>query len=168
MSHLICFFPPHVYLISQQTCQCSILNVFKFLHSLNLFYVSLFSLRLISKFLTLLIGLLIIWLLFVSLPYLLPELRFSSPKIYAPIYLWVFAHNVPFATILVTQSCLILCDPMDCSTPDFSVHFPGKNAEVGCHFLLQGIFLIQGSNLGLLHSWQIVYHLSHQGSPSFC
>ena len=168
MSHLICFFPPHVYLISQQTCQCSILNVFKFLHSLNLFHVSLFSLRLISKFLTLLIGLLIIWILFVSLPYLLPELRFSSPKIYAPIYLWVFAHNVPFATILVTQSCLILCDPMDCSTPDFSVHFPGKNAEVGCHFLLQGIFLIQGSNLGLLHSWQIVYHLSHQGSPSFC
>ena len=29
--------------------------------------------------------------------------------------------------------------------------FPGKNAEVGCHFLLQGIFLTQGSSLGLLH-----------------
>ena len=28
---------------------------------------------------------------------------------------------------------------------------PGKNAGVGCHFLLQGIFLTQGSNLGLLH-----------------
>ena len=167
MSHLICFFLPRVYLISQQTCQCSILNVFKFLHSLNLFYVSLFSLRMIFKFLTLLLGLLIIWLLFVS-PCLLPELRFSSPKIYAPIYLWVFAHYVPFATILVTQSYLILCDPIDCSTPGFSVHFPGKNAEVCCHFLLQGIFPIKGSNLGLLHSWQIVYHFSHQGSPSFC
>ena len=31
--------------------------------------------------------------------------------------------------------------------------FPGKNTGVGCHFLLQGIFLTQGSNLSLLH-WQ--------------
>ena len=29
--------------------------------------------------------------------------------------------------------------------------FPSKNARVGCHFLLQGIFLTQGSNLCLLH-----------------
>ena len=28
--------------------------------------------------------------------------------------------------------------------------FPGKNPGVGCHFLLQGIFLTQGSNLRLL------------------
>ena len=31
--------------------------------------------------------------------------------------------------------------------------FPGKNTGVGCHFLLQGIFLTWGSNLVLLH-WQ--------------
>ena len=31
--------------------------------------------------------------------------------------------------------------------------FPGKNTRVGCYFLLQGIFLIQGWNPGLLH-WQ--------------
>ena len=37
---------------------------------------------------------------------------------------------------------------------------------MGCHCLLQGIFLTQGSNLGLLHCRQILYHLSHQGSPS--
>ena len=29
--------------------------------------------------------------------------------------------------------------------------FPGKSTGVGCHFLLQGIFLTQGSNPGLLH-----------------
>ena len=29
--------------------------------------------------------------------------------------------------------------------------FPGKNTRVGCHFLLQGIFLTQGSNPHLLH-----------------
>ena len=31
--------------------------------------------------------------------------------------------------------------------------FPGKNTGVGCYFLLQGIFLTQGSNLHLLY-WQ--------------
>ena len=39
------------------------------------------------------------------------------------------------------------------------------STTVGCHSFLQGIFLIQGLNLGLLHCRQIPYHLSHQGSP---
>ena len=58
-----------------------------------------------------------------------------------------------------------LSDAMDCSPPGSSVHgdSPGKNTGVGCHALLQGIFPIQGSNLGLLHYKQILYHLSHQG-----
>ena len=34
-----------------------------------------------------------------------------------------------------------------------------------CHSLLQGIFLTQGSNPGLLHHRQILYHLNQQGSP---
>ena len=40
------------------------------------------------------------------------------------------------------QSCLTLCDPMDCSPPGSSVHgdSPGKNTGVGCHFLLRAIF----------------------------
>ena len=42
---------------------------------------------------------------------------------------------------------------------------PSKNTGVGCHFLLQGIFLTQELNLGLLHYRQILYHLSHQGNP---
>ena len=37
---------------------------------------------------------------------------------------------------------------------------PGKNTGVGCHFLLHGIFLTQGSNQGLLHCRQILYRLS--------
>ena len=40
--------------------------------------------------------------------------------------------------------------------------YPGKNTEVGCHFLLQRIFLTQGSNQHLLHCWQILYLLSQQ------
>ena len=43
--------------------------------------------------------------------------------------------------------------------------FPGKSPGAGCHFLLQGIFLSQGLNLGLLH-WQVdSLPLSHQGNP---
>ena len=41
----------------------------------------------------------------------------------------------------------------------------GKNIGVGVHTLLQGIFLTQGLNSGLLHCRWILYHLSHQGSP---
>ena len=42
---------------------------------------------------------------------------------------------------------------------------PGKNTGVGCHFLLQGIFPIQGLNPGLPHCRQMLYGLSHQESP---
>ena len=68
---------------------------------------------------------------------------------------------------LVTQLCLSLCDPMDCSQLGSSIHgdSPGKNTRVGCHALLQGIFPSQGSNPGLPHCRQILYRLSHQGSP---
>ena len=44
--------------------------------------------------------------------------------------------------------------------------FPGKNTGVCCHALLQEIFPDYGSNLGLLQCRQILYHLSHQGSPN--
>ena len=64
--------------------------------------------------------------------------------------------------------CLNLCNPMDYSPPGSSVHgdSPGKDTRVGCHALLQGIFSIQGLNPGLQHWGQILYLLSHQGSPS--
>ena len=56
------------------------------------------------------------------------------------------------------QSCLTLCNPMDCGPPGSSVYgdSPDKITGVGCHALLQRIFLTQGSNpplLCLLH-WQ--------------
>ena len=42
---------------------------------------------------------------------------------------------------------------------------PWDSPGVGCHTLLQGIFPTQGSNSGLLHCRQMLYHLSHQGNP---
>ena len=57
------------------------------------------------------------------------------------------------------------CDPMDCSLPgSCTLDSPGKNTGVGCHFLLQGIFLIQESNTGVLHCRQILYQLSYKGN----
>ena len=42
---------------------------------------------------------------------------------------------------------------------------PGQNTGVGSLSLLQGIFLTQGSNPGPPHCRQILYQLSHKGSP---
>ena len=55
------------------------------------------------------------------------------------------------------------CDPTDCPW-----NSPGQNTGVGSRSLLQGIFPSQGSNPGLLHCKQILYQLSHKGSPMFC
>ena len=38
---------------------------------------------------------------------------------------------------------------------------------MGSHSLLKGIFLTQALNPSLLHCGQILYHLSHQGSPPY-
>ena len=67
----------------------------------------------------------------------------------------------------VTQSCLTLCDPMNCSLPGSSHpwDFPGNSTGVGCHFLFQGIFLTQGLNRGLPHCSHILYQLNYQGRP---
>ena len=46
--------------------------------------------------------------------------------------------------------------------------FPGKNTEVGCHFLPQGMFPIERLNLCLMH-WQVdSLPLSHLRSPLCC
>ena len=46
-------------------------------------------------------------------------------------------------------------------------NFLGKSTGVSCHFLLQGIYLTWGLNLGLPNCRQTLYPLSHQGSPAF-
>ena len=69
---------------------------------------------------------------------------------------------------LVARSCPSLCDPMDCSSPDSSVHriSQARILEWVAIAFLQGTFQTQGSNLGLLY-WQVdSLALSHQGSPN--
>ena len=68
--------------------------------------------------------------------------------------------------VLVTQSCPTLCNPMDCSWPGSSVHgiLQARILERVAVSFSGGNFLTQGSNPGLLHCRQILYHLSHQRS----
>ena len=58
------------------------------------------------------------------------------------------------------QLCPTLCDPMDYSplgSSSVQGDSPGKNTGLGCHALLQEIFLTQGLNPPLLHllHWQV-------------
>ena len=72
-----------------------------------------------------------------------------------------------YSCVLVAQLCLTLFNPIDYSPPaGSSVHgtLQARILEwVGSHSPLQGIFLTQGSNPGLLYCRQILYCLSHQG-----
>ena len=67
------------------------------------------------------------------------------------------------------QPSLTLFDSMDCSPPGSSVHgFSWQEYWRGCHFFLQGTFPTQELNphvLCLLHCRQVLYPLSHWGSP---
>ena len=74
----------------------------------------------------------------------------------------LYIHYINSYTVYeVAQSCLTLrshgLQPTRLLSP---WNFPGKSIGVGCHFLLQGIFPTRGSNLGLLHCRQTLYHLS--------
>ena len=70
--------------------------------------------------------------------------------------------------MLVTKSCLTLCDPLDCSPPGSDVHgiLQARILEWVAIFF-QETFPIQGLNPGLPNCRQILYHLSHHESPIF-
>ena len=70
--------------------------------------------------------------------------------------------------VLVVQSCPTPWDPTTVVHPGllYAWNSPGKNTRVGCRAPLQSTVLIPGSNLGLPHCRPVLYHLSHQGSPT--
>ena len=74
---------------------------------------------------------------------------------------------IPLAACVCTLSCVWLFEISStlAHQAPLSIGFSRQESGVCCHFLLQGIFLIQGSNLGVLH-WQAAsLPLSHLGSP---
>ena len=70
--------------------------------------------------------------------------------------------------VLVAQLCLTLCESVDFSLPGSSSHgvLHARILEWVVISFSRGIFLTQGLNPGLQHCRQILYHLSHQGSPT--
>ena len=65
----------------------------------------------------------------------------------------------------VVQSCLTLCNPMDCSWLGSSVHGRFQIRILEWIAISFSFFLIHRQNPGLLHCRQNLYHLSHHGSP---
>ena len=100
---------------------------------------------------------------------------FSSHKSYffpLPLILcwwpWLFYTVVPWS-LQVPREVKLLSRVRLSATPWTVAYraprFMGfSSTGVDCHFLLQGIFLTQGSNPGLPHCRQMLYSLSHQGS----
>ena len=69
--------------------------------------------------------------------------NYSHPSgcegVYVVVLICIFL--VTAVCLLSSFSCVWLCEPIDCSPPDLSVHgidSPGKNTGVGRHALLQG------------------------------
>ena len=69
-------------------------------------------------------------------------------------------HEKECTCVLVAQSYPTLCDHVDCSPPGSSVHGFSRQ-EYWSNFLLQGIFLTQVLNPGILHCRQMLYRLSY-------
>ena len=79
-------------------------------------------------------------------------------------------HIPPWPSTAPTQGHSVSSNS-DCSPPEPTRFlspwdFPGKNTGIGRHSLLQGILPTQELNPYLLHCKQILYCLSHQGSPT--
>ena len=83
-------------------------------------------------------------------------------------YLWPVTTQHGVYAQLVTQSRPTPWDSMDYSPqgPPCLWDFSGKNTGESCYFLFQRIFLIQGSNLHLLHWQPYSLQLNHWEAPS--
>ena len=64
-----------------------------------------------------------------------------------------------------SESCSVVSDSLQPHGLYSPWNSPGQNTRAGIRSLLQGIFPTYWSNPGLLHCRQILYQLSHQGSP---
>ena len=74
----------------------------------------------------------------------------------------------PWPTVLVfsqSEHCSVMSDSLQPHRLYSPCNSPGQNTGVGSLSLLQGIVPTQGLNPGLPHCRQILYQLSHKGSP---
>ena len=88
--------------------------------------------------------------------------KFSTFKISKADLLYSCPLKAIKVKVAVAQYNLTLCDPND-----YTAHgiLQARIPEWVAFSLLQGIFPTQGLNPGLPHCGQILYQLSHKGSP---
>ena len=90
-------------------------------------------------------------------------------KIYLSNSIWVTCSRCSDSRFLVqeseSESHSVVSDSLRPHGLYSPWNSPGQNTGVGSHSLLQGIFSTQGLNWGVLHCRQILYQLSHKGSP---
>ena len=103
--------------------------------------------------------------------------RFLTPFIPASAWLFIATcrgfhqySSLEFSILLiivwkvkVAQSCLTLCNPVDCIVHGI---LQARILEWVAISFSRGIFPTQGSNPGLLYCRQTLYQLSHKGSPN--
>ena len=81
-----------------------------------------------------------------------------------PFKIWLpWFHHLPLLPVTCRHECSVVSDSLwPCGLEPARLlclwDYPGKSTGVGCHFLLQGIFLTQGLNWDLLHCRWILYH----------
>ena len=87
------------------------------------------------------------------------------------LHMFICHLHVFFVVVVQPVSHIrLFCDLMDNVQPTRLLcprDLPGKNTEVVCHFLLQGIFFTQGLIPCLLHCQADYLPLNHQGSNIF-
>ena len=106
-----------------------------------------------------------------------PQLRQWAPT---PRATWIAHHSVHYTTLvffhLLLFSHSVVSDSatswiIACQVPLYMGDYPSKNTGIGCHFLLQGIFATQGSNLCPVH-WQedslCLSHLDKEAGGHSC
>ena len=90
---------------------------------------------------------------------ILPDQGFSC------ICRWILYHGATEEALRESESLSALSDSLRPHGLYGLWNSPGQNIGVGSCSLLQVMFSTQGSKPGLPHRKQILYQLSHQGSP---
>ena len=96
-----------------------------------------------------------------------PQPKARAPQLQRQVWLslfwgpWVLVH-IRFCLSSPSVSGNVSHSIVSSSATPWTV---ARQAGVGCHVLLQGIFPTQGLNPGLLHCGWILYQLSYRESP---
>ena len=96
---------------------------------------------------------------------IMEEYRVPRDSSRIPLYLLTGFIGHSLKKVNESESCSVMSDSLRPHELYLPWNSPGQNTGVGSRSLPQGIFSTYGSNPGLPHCRQILFPLSHQGSP---